>query len=613
MFCRYHERFCAKPRGILWGGCQKTVARINGVRAWLRVPWLLWCLVLLLDCYLPALAQGSSLDLQGKESAPISMRSTELLRRDLQVLAQRHQIPTPDLQLMGRQELGQFFLQLMRKLSSVPSDELTNQDYQDIGVLTSEFEDALQVLKGKLAMTIFRNETTGGDPQLARKVEENASRLKVMENLKLSGDFTFVPQSDFGKQDHQSMAANMRGRLNFLAKVREAKPEERIGDSYLFMRLTAASGRFFPRNKYLMTPMNAINDAVANPYNSGVNDVQVASLFINNNNSNSVRPTVSLEQAFYNQEMRYGRGWFGNYSLGLQNFGNVFDNNNYANNECSQFLNTSFVNSVSWRPNFIGPSAIITAQHPLLRGKAFIKASSGINSLADRDYFGAYGTNHELQVGHHFFNKEGNLRAGLWTFNFRSGTKPPFVTPTDLTATSLLSLLPGGTTYGSRPIGMYLNFDQKIWKDIGLWGRFAFNDQQFGEVFLGGLLSSRNSWSFGTEIPMKIFSKRRKDDAIGIAYGQIAPYAREAVTPATPAFVSVNGVLSTTLTQVNNALAQINPGREHRNEKIIEAYYRFQMSKNVSISPDIQYYWSPGATGPQPGIFVLSSRLNVSF
>ena len=255
---------------------------------------------------------------------------------------------------MTRFDLGQYFLQLMQSLSQLPGDQLTNQDYQDIGILTDEFEDTLQVVKGKLAVQVFRNQIPPpGNETLAARVNEHSSRLNVLEKLKISGDFTFAPQNDFGKQVREGMAANLRGRLNFQARVCESAADSRLGDGYVFARLTAAAGRFFPRNKYLLSPENDIVDAVASPFNSGINEVQTSNLFINNNNSNSVRPTVSMEQVYYNQDIRMGHAWKGNYKIGLQNFGNMFDSNNFAHNEALQFMNTSFVNNISWRPNFI--------------------------------------------------------------------------------------------------------------------------------------------------------------------------------------------------------------------------------------------------------------------
>src|SRR4030095_11996572 len=241
-------------------------------------------------------------------------------------------------------------------------------------------------------------------------------------------------------------------------------------------------------NKYLLSPTNDINDAVASPFNSGLNDVQLANLVINNNNSNSIRPTVSMEQLYYTQDVRLNQKWKGNYKAGLIYFGNMFDNKKFANSEMLQYANTAFVNSVSWRPNFVGPATVLQVERPIFRDKAFIRGTAGMISLTDRDYFGSVGGNYELQLGHHFLKKEGNLRAGLWWFDFRGGSPKPFITPPDIVGTSVLSILPGGVTTGSRPTGMYLNFDQRIWKDIGIWGRYAMNDKQIGEVIIVGLL-----------------------------------------------------------------------------------------------------------------------------
>jgi hypothetical protein len=543
----------------------------------------------------------------------IKLRDINLVRRELAGLATRHNMPPPD-PAMTRQQLGKYFFDLISKLSNSQSEQFSEQDYGDIGILTDEFDDVLRRVKGRLALSVLKNELVAPQSASAQKTKELDGRLAILEKTKMSGDFTFAPQSDFGRNVSESMATNFRGRINVLAKVYEAKPDAKVGDATLFMRLTGASGRFFPRDKYLMSPTNDLNDQYANPFNSGVADVQVPNLQINNNNSNSVRPTVSFEQMYYAQDLRPAKNWRAKYQIGLNNLGNMMDSNNYANNETFQFLNTQFVNSVAFKPNFIGPSTIVSAERGILRDRAFLRATSAILSLSDRDYFGGFGTVHELQLGQKFFKKEGNLRAGYWNFNFRGGSTRPLVTPTDITPPGLLSILPGGSGQGSQPTGMYLNFDQKIWKDIGLWGRYALSDKQFGQVFLGGLLTSRQSFSFGTEIPAKLFVKRRPDDVLGIAYGQISSYRRGTITPSTPAFVSLNGVPATTLDEVNANVGLLSPGLRPAQEKCLETYYRFQVNKNVSVSPDFQYIWAPGATaGGNPGICVLGTRLNVVF
>ena len=559
-------------------------------------------------------------DAQGVNAAaapiPLNVRSTDILRRYLEDLSARHKLPPPSAMLITRQELGQYFLQLMHKLSELPPESLSVQDYQDIGMLTDEFEDTMQVVKGRLAMQVFRNQTpqtAAAAGELNARVNDHDERLKIMEKIKISGDMTFAPQSDFGRGVRDEMAANFRGRLNFIAKVNEPTADSRLGEGFVVSRLTAAAGRFFPRNKYLLAAENDIVDAVASPYNSGINEVQVPDLFINNNNSNSVRPTVSLEQLYYAQDIRVAPKWKGHFRIGNQNFANTFDTNVFANNEAMQFLNTSFVNNISWRNNFIGPSWLTSVERSLFRDKAFLRGSAGMITLTNRDFFGGYGGNYELMFGHTFKNKPGNYRAGFWNFNFRGGSANPFVTPIDISGTSVLAQIPGGVTTPSKPTGFYISCDQKIWKNIGIWGRYALNDKQIGQVLLGGLLSSRQSWSTGIEIPASIIFKKRPHDVLGIAYGQVSPYSREAVTPATPAFVRINGVRPTTLAQVNANVATFDTGAHHRNEKILEAYYRYHINQNVSISPDVQYYWSPGGTGPQPGVFVLGSRLQLNF
>jgi hypothetical protein len=547
----------------------------------------------------------------------IALKSKDLLARYVEALANRHGIKTPDFRSYNREQLGQYFMQMMQKISNLPPEDMTNQDYQDIGMLTEEFEDIVRIMKGRLALTIFRNEQSSSKAAKQAEIDQNAL-ISALEKTRMTGDFVYAPMSDNSRGVRDSMTTNLRGRVNITAKVFEGTEKSTLGDGYLFMRLTAASGRFFPRNKWLLSSFSAITDSVMSPFNSGNNETQVLGLVVNNNNSNSTRPTVSMEQAFYTQDMRMPFKLSANYKAGLMSLGNVFDTNTMANNDAIQFMNSSFNNNVSWRGNFVGPSLTFTTERKFFKEKMFARLSGGITSLTDRDYWGSVGSLAEFQIGHRFFNREGNYRMGFWQFNFRGGSALPFVAPIDTQGTSLISTLPGnstlvGPTYGSQPAGLYLSCDQRIWKNLGIFGRYALNDKQLGEVLLGGLLSSRQSWSIGSEIPMNIFFKKRKQDVIGIAYGQVSPLNRGVYTPATPSYLIVNGNISTNLNQVNQNVATMLGGTTSRNEKVLEAYYRFHLNEKISISPDIQYYWNPGGTGPTPGIFILGSRLTVAF
>lgn len=545
---------------------------------------------------------------------PIALRDLNLVRRDLEDLAKRHGIPAPP-PAAGRAQLGSFFWQLVTALAKLPREQMSTPDYVEIGRLTNDFEEVVQEVKGKLTMVVAKNDLPAQVPGQvsSEKGREFNERLSVLEKVKVNGDFTFLPQADSGRGIVDTMATNMRARINFQCKLNEPPADGLVGDAKLFLRLVGASGRFFPRNKYLMSPENDVVDYSANPFNAGINEVQITNLQINNNNSNNVRPTATVEQAWYSQDLRFTGTTKGNFQIGLNNFSNVFDANALANNETLQFLNTQFVNNISWRPNFIGPSTIFQVEQSMFHGKAFVRASSGMISLADRDYFGGFGLNQEVQLGHKFFKKEGNLRAGFWNFNFRAGSPKPFNTPLDTSPSGLLSILPGGTPTHGGPVGCYFNFDQRLWKDIGVFGRYGINDKQLAEIFLGGLLSSRQAWSIGLELPMKSITRRRPDDAAGIAFGSISSYRRGAITPATPAFLALNGVPATTIDQVNANLRTMLPGIAATGEKTLEVYYRIQLNKNISVSPDFQYIWSPGAVRPQPGIFVAGTRLNITF
>lgn len=221
------------------------------------------------------------------ESSAITLRELSLVRRDLEDLAPLCRAPLPS---ATRQQSGPYFWQLVTALAKLPAEQMSSPDYVEIGRLTADFEEIVQEVKGKLTMVVAKNDLPPQIPGkvFEEKVREFDERLSIMEKVKINGDFTFLPQADSGRGIKDTMAANMRARVNFQCKINEPPANGLIGDAKLFLRLVGASGRFFPRNKYLMSPENDVVDYSANPFN------------------------------------------------------NVFDANALANNETLQFLNTQF-------------------------------------------------------------------------------------------------------------------------------------------------------------------------------------------------------------------------------------------------------------------------------
>src|SRR4030095_6428810 len=89
---------------------------------------------------------------------PIQMRSVDMLLRYLNDLAARHRLPPPEPAIITREGLGQYFLAMSKKLSELPANEMTDQDYYDVGLLSEEFDDVFRVIKGRVAMTVLRGD-----------------------------------------------------------------------------------------------------------------------------------------------------------------------------------------------------------------------------------------------------------------------------------------------------------------------------------------------------------------------------------------------------------------------------------------------------------------------
>ena len=135
-----------------------------------------------------------------------------------------------------------------------------------------------------------------------------------------------------------------------------------------------------------------------------------------------------------------------------------------------------------------------------------------------------------------------------------------------------------GTLDGAKPdgavktvtknaLGAGLSLDQQLTDQLTLFGRFGWHDES--------AYQTRSAWSAGAQYTGLI--PQRPNDNLGIAYGQVL---------------------------INDTPAQ---------EKLLEAYYRIQVSEQLFISPHCQYLMDPLGDSAAENVFVGSIRAQIIF
>lgn len=268
-------------------------------------------------------------------------------------------------------------------------------------------------------------------------------------------------------------------------------------------------------------------------------------------------------------------------SAGKLDPANYIDQNEYAFNETTQFLGRIFRNSpaVEWPDdNTLGASAAIVPHLlPYLAvSTSYFNADNSWEDIFDKPFVAA-----ELIVkpakafGYDEAMWGGNYRF-YWWYNGLDHAK---------------LVLQGESTADvvkERNYGFGLSFDQKITDVFGVFSRFGW---QRPDIAITGTNPNtgpvETMWAGGLQMTGAYWN--RPDDVLAFAVGQAFPSK-----------------------QYKDA------GNGGAAEGHFEAYYNMKVTKNLAISPDLQWIWNPrGISEPYQGyantIFVYGVRGQLDF
>ncbi len=264
---------------------------------------------------------------------------------------------------------------------------------------------------------------------------------------------------------------------------------------------------------------------------------------------------VRISQAWYEHDFAFtgGNAWL---RFGKVDLTTDFDTNEYANDECAQFISPEFINNIAVEfPDYGFGIMLWMDTEDFSLGFGYADANADWQEIFDYPFFIG-----ELDFHTNFLDQAGNYRFYAW-YNGDKYTHQEIL----------------GNDY-KVAYGFGVSFDQKLRDGVGVFFRYGWQNSNIHEF--------DNALSCGFSISGKFWN--RNEDTVGIGIGV--------------AFLSDD--YEETLKDNGG-----NPDDEYH----LEAYYSIKVNDSLIITPDIQWTDNPSGGLDYDNFWVLSTRVTWEF
>jgi high affinity Mn2+ porin len=198
----------------------------------------------------------------------------------------------------------------------------------------------------------------------------------------------------------------------------------------------------------------------------------------------------------------------------------------------------------------------------------------------------------EFEERHMIFDQPGKLRLGIFVNRGNTANYRQAIAMANADPTLDINDIVVGIRRDNSKYGVYVNGEQQVMKDIGVFARASWND---GRNEILSFTDIDRSVSGGVSIKGSYWGRPSDTIGIGGAVNGLSDAHRD--------FLAVGG----------NGLL-IGDGRlNYRTERIIEAYYAFAIDKSFTLTADYQLIANPAYNADRGPVNIFSGRLHGEF
>jgi len=278
-----------------------------------------------------------------------------------------------------------------------------------------------------------------------------------------------------------------------------------------------------------------------------------------------------------------------------------FDQNRYADNNRTQFMNYDFLYNTAWdyASDTRGYSweALVALYQPTWRLAFAVAMEPNTQNGANYDWFDK-GSDMARELGYNleFDLKPNNLGTVVRVLTYlntgRMGSYDAALALAEQTGTTPNILAVEGL--GGTKYGVGLNFEQPLADDgeTGIFGRIGWND---GHHESWAYVECDRSVSIGIQVSAVHWG--RPEDRVGIGYGV------NGLSESHHDYLAAGGV----------GMLLGDGNLNYGYEQVMEVYYRIQLTSFMAISPDFQFIQNPGFNRDRGPVQVYGLRFRLSY
>ncbi|KJC47787.1 cell envelope biogenesis protein OmpA [Bradyrhizobium sp. LTSP885] len=275
--------------------------------------------------------------------------------------------------------------------------------------------------------------------------------------------------------------------------------------------------------------------------------------------------------------------------------GDFFDGNSYAKDPRADFMNWAMWSSAAYDfpadlPGYTRGAVVELNRKDWAVRAGLFQVPNAPNS--DTLVFSTGGAVVEFEGRYAIFDQPGKLRVGVFGNRGNTGNYNQALAIEGADPALDINAVMAGIRKDNLKYGFYINAEQQIATDVGLFGRLSWND---GQTEILSFTDIDRSVSGGVSVKGSYWGRPNDTIGVGGAINGLSAAHRDFLAAGGLGLLIGDGALN------------------YRNEGIFETYYAYQVNKNLTLTADYQFIANPAYNADRGPAHVISGRVHGEF